>query len=49
MKLNWIKRIIKFPFCLVFWPVWMVAGFLLTDWEDKEDVDFFKRSINIFK
>ena len=46
---NWIRRVIKFPICIVLFPIWLTIVFLLTDWEDYTSVKDSKEILNIFK
>lgn len=44
--LNWLKRILKFPFMLIMTPFLLIISFFCTDWENENDIkytkDFFK-------
>ena len=44
-KLNLIRKIIKFPFGLLLFPIWAVMGFFMTDWENQYEKDFYKKSL----
>lgn len=41
-KLNLIRKIIKFPFALLFFPLLVIIGFFFTDWENGFDRKFYK-------
>lgn len=41
--LNWLKKIIAFPFLLITSPFIFLVGFFSTDWEDEDDVKYFKK------
>ncbi len=45
--LNIVRRIILVPLKLIFAPLWIGMGFLLTDFSKKEDREFFKENIKI--
>lgn len=48
--LNIIRRIVSFPFAVVLFPVIAIMGFLMTNWEDERDREYYKSTLkNLFK
>ena len=42
------KSLIILPIRLLLLPAWFIIGVVATDWEDKDDRDFFWESIKRF-
>lgn len=43
--LNWIRKIIAFPFRLIIFLPFFLMGFLMTDWEDEESRSYYKKEL----
>lgn len=48
--LEVLRRLVTWPFRLLILPIWIVLGFLLTDWSKYTDREYFKTSfLNLIK
>lgn len=49
-KLNWVRRIVLFPFRVVFFIPMVTIGFFMTNFEDEWEVNFYRKMVkNFFK
>ena len=46
--LNIIRKLIKLPFALLIYPMWIIVGFVSTDWESEQDRTIFWNNLKGF-
>ncbi len=43
--INIIRKVLKFPFVLVTYPLIVIMGFFMTNFEDEWDVNYYKKML----